>query len=102
MTPPDGMDEPAEVFTFEISTDAVALEVPRADEWLRRMPDDHPRIFIGSTQLTDLRASREAGRAGMWRILRGLADRRLDEPHEIAEPPFLPDRHTDYTAFFRV
>ncbi len=90
----------AEVFEFEIAADAVVLEVPPASEWLARLPDGHPRIYLRPEDLDELRASRTGARAEQWARLQVLAEDLLGEDHEIAEPPFLPDRQADYQAFY--
>jgi len=92
----------SETFTFEITPDAVTLEVPPAAEWLRGFPDGHPRIFIRPEGVPALRDSRESDRAAMWKRLRAEADALIDASHEIEEPPYLADRKTDYEGFFRV
>jgi len=91
-----------EVFTFEITPDAVVLEVPPADEWLRRLSDGHPRIYISPEEVAALRESRHNVRAAQWQQLKQIADGLLDEHHEIAEPPFLPDRQADYEAWYDI
>ncbi|HET6428326.1 MAG TPA: DUF4962 domain-containing protein, partial [Phycisphaerae bacterium] len=96
-----GSDE-SEVFGFEIADGAVRLEVPGADEWLRRFGGEHPRIFLGPRDLPALRQSRLGDRAGMWRDLKAAADGVLAQPHEIAEPPFLGDWQSDYAGTFAV
>ncbi|MGD9495655.1 MAG: DUF4962 domain-containing protein [Armatimonadota bacterium] len=95
----DGGDQ-AEVFEFEIGADAVTLEVPPADEWLRRLASGHPRIYLRPEDLEELRASRTGVRAERWAMLQETAEALLAEEHEIEEPPFLPDRSVHYEAFF--
>jgi len=92
----------SETFACEITPDAVVLEVPPAVEWLKRFPKGHPRIFIRPEDVPALRASRHGDRAGLWKTLRAGADKLLAEPHELDEPPFLPDRRRDYREYFRV
>ena len=91
----------APVLSFEIGRDAVALEVPSAQVWLDRLTLAHPRIYIQQDQVAELRASITGARAEGWAQLKAIADQLLAEPHEIEEPPFLPDRLKDYDAFFR-
>ena len=91
-----------EVFSFEITPEAVVLEVPPAAEWLRRFPSAHPRINIRPEEVAALRESRGNERAEFWQALRAAADELLAQPHELAEPPFLPDRDTDYEKRFAV
>jgi hypothetical protein len=96
-----GADE-SEVLAFEITPQAVTLEIPPVAEWLRRFPPAHPRLYIRPEQVAGLRASREQERAAMWRTLQAEADKLLLEAHELAEPPYLPDSRVDYQAFFEV
>ena len=88
----------SEIFEFEITPEAVPLEVPPAAEWLRRFPADHPRIYIRPEEVAKLRASPPDG----WDELKAGADALLTEAHEIPEPEFLPDRSRDYQAFWAV
>jgi len=92
----------SEVFAFEISSDAVVLEVPPVAEWLGRLPKGHPRIYIRPEDVEALRESRGRERAALWRDLRAQADAFLAEPHELTEPPFLPDWSKDYHEAFAV
>ena len=92
----------SEAFRFDVPDDAVVLEVPPAAEWLRRFPEGHPRIFLRPEDVAGLRESRRGGRAELWRRLRAQADALLDGPHEIDEPPYLPDRLADYEGYYRV
>ena len=93
--------EASEVFAFEIRPDAVVLEVPAVEEWLLRFPSGHPRLYLRPEDVAALRESRAGARAALWSQLQAQADARLAEPHEIAEPDYLPNRAEDYGAFFR-
>ncbi|MFP3903802.1 MAG: DUF4962 domain-containing protein, partial [Armatimonadota bacterium] len=95
-------EKEGEVFTFEITADAVKLEVPPASEWLQRLSDDHPRLYLSPEDVGDLRASIDNERADQWAELQSVADRLLAQDHVIEEPPYLPDRTKDYAAFFEV
>jgi len=88
----------SEIFEFDLSADAVELEVPSADEWLRRLPEGHPRIYLRPEQVQQLRIAPPEG----WEQLKASADSLLSEAHEMAEPEFLPDRSTDYAAFWKI
>jgi hypothetical protein len=92
-------EDESSVFTFEIPPDAVMLEVPPPAEWLRRIGEQRPRMFIRPEEIAALRASRTGYRATLWQALRAKADRLLDQSHEMDEPPFLPDRQIDYQAY---
>ncbi|MFW6156921.1 MAG: DUF4962 domain-containing protein, partial [Armatimonadota bacterium] len=90
------------VFSFEIAEDSVTIEVPPAHEWLSRLSDGHPRIYVTEDELEDLRSSLGTSRSEQWDALEALADALLSESHEIEEPPFLPNRAEDYDAYFRL
>jgi hypothetical protein len=80
----------------------VVLEVPPVSEWLRRFPPGHPRIYLRGEDLAPLRESRHGARRELWRQLERDADRLLTEPHELSEPPFLPDWESGYQEAFDV
>jgi hypothetical protein len=92
----------SEILAFEILPRAVVLEVPPAATWLQRFPRAHPRLYVGPEDVPALRASRQGARAARWAELQAAAELLLDEPHETAEPPYLPDRNLDYDAYFSV
>ncbi len=92
----------SEVFSFEITNDAVILEVPSAAEWFKRMPASHPRIYLSEADIEALRTSRTGTRAETWKTLEAAAEEILAMPHEIAEPPFLPDRNRDYDKWYSI
>ena len=89
-----------ETFRFEVTREALVLEVPAVEEWLRRFPAEHPRLYVRPEQRQALRESRHGTRAAAWSELEAAADELLSESHEIPEPPFLPDRRQDYSAFY--
>ena len=91
----------SETFTFEVTADAAVVEVPPVAEWLRRLPQGHPRIYLRPEDVPALRESRFGERADLWGMLRERADAFLAQSHEIAEPPFLPDRKADYNAWHK-
>lgn len=90
----------SEVFEFEVPANAVTLEVPPAEEWLRRLPDGHPRMYVSEDGVPALRESLSRWRAPSWERLRKSADSLLGEAHEFPEPPFLKDKAEDYQAAF--
>ena len=91
----------SEVLAFEITPQAVVLEVPPAAEWLRRFPSGHPRLYVRPEHVPALRESRDRERADLWPRLQGDADALLAESHEIEEPPCLPDANRGYEEFFK-
>ena len=90
------------VYDFEITPDAVNLEVPSVDVWLHRFPQAHPRIFTRPEMVSSIRQSCKDESRPDWTKLRSFADQLLLSEHETEEPPFLPDRRVDYDAFFKV
>ena len=92
----------SEVLSFEITPQAVVLEVPPAAEWLKRFPTGHPRIFIRPEDVQALRESRRRERADLWRQLRAAADELLPQEHEIPQPPFLPNRRRSYREYYGI
>ncbi len=90
----------SEVFSFEITADAVVLEIPSTEEWFARLPADHPRLYVLPDEVEALRDSRHAERAEAWAALREAVDPLLEQSHDYPEPPYLPDRSRDYNAFF--
>ena len=76
--------------------------MPPAGKWLKRFPAQHPRIYVRPEEVPALRAAALGEGASAWEGLRRSAEAVLTEPHEIEEPPFLPDRRESYRAFFEV
>jgi uncharacterized protein DUF4962/heparinase II/III-like protein len=91
-----------EIFQFEITPDAVPLEVPTAAEWIEHFPAEHPRLFVRPEEMSALRESRHGERADRWATLSAAADTHLEGPHTIDEPPFLPDWQADYEKTFTI
>jgi Domain of unknown function (DUF4962)/Heparinase II/III-like protein len=89
-----------ELFEFEITPEAVVLEVPPAAAWLEKLPREHPRIWIRPGEVEELRASRTGARAEMWKRLQAAADKLVEGEHNIEEPPFLGDWEADYDTVF--
>lgn len=89
--------ETSPVYSFEISKEAVTLEIPLIDEWLNRYPANHPRIFTRPEFVPTLQSQGDK-----WTALLSIADTLLNEPHEMEEPPFLSDRREDYVSWFNV
>jgi len=92
----------SEVFTFELTPEAVILEVPPAGEWLRRFPQEHPRLYVRPEDVPALRASRHRERAAVWTRLQAVADALLAESHELAEPPFLSPWAENYQKTYEI
>ena len=89
----------SEVFAFEIEPEAVVVEVPPASDWLKGFPAEHPRIYVRPEEVPALRSSAAGEEAQAWARLRESAEAVLAEPHEIDEPPFLPDRSENYQKY---
>ncbi len=89
----------SEVFAFEIAPGAVVVEAPPASDWLKQFPAEHPRIYVRPEEVPTLRAAAAGDAAREWAGLRESAEAVLAEPHEIEEPPFLPDRSENYQKY---
>ncbi|MBL4575730.1 MAG: DUF4962 domain-containing protein [Opitutaceae bacterium] len=92
----------SEVFEFQITQEAIIIEVPESDQWLERLPQEHPRIHIRPEEIADLQESMKSDRQQELSLLVEEADSLLQQPHEYAEPEFLPDRNVDYTKFWAI
>jgi len=92
--------EESETFCFEMTPEAVTLEVPPVDEWLQRFPAGRPRLFLRPEEIEQVRKSVVEGQEALWAELRALAEEKLSEPQEMEEPPYLPDRHASYREWF--
>ena len=89
------------VFTFEMTDDAVVLEVPPAEVWLERFSSGHPRIYMNPEDVAAFREKFQNEETPMFRRLEASADSELADPHHIEEPEFLADRSKDYEAFWK-
>ncbi len=98
----EGHADPIETFSFEITSDAVTLEVPPVDVWLKKLSTGHPRLYLNPEAVSGLRDSRTGSRAEQWAQLKAAADKILKETHEMEEPPFLPDWKENYQKAFKV
>ncbi len=90
--------EVSEVFRFRVTKRAAVVQVPPAAQWLARLPDSHPRLYL---RPEDTPALRHGLTPEKWERLHAAAEIIVAQEHHIAEPPFLPDRNLDYNAFFR-
>ena len=86
----------SEVFRFDIAEDASTLEVPSVEEWFAAMPKEHPRFWVRPEEVEALRGSRHGERAELWKTIEAEANALLEQPHEIEEPEYLPDRQLHY------
>ena len=90
------------VFEFEITDAAVVLEIPPAEEWLKRFPSGHPRIYLNPDDVDDFREKFRDNETPMYRRFEASADSELADDHHMDEPEFLPDRSTNYAEFWKV
>ena len=92
----------SEVFSFQITDEAVQFEVPPASEWLARLGTQHPRLHCRPEWMETIRdrACREQPEATLE--LLAMADEFLTEKHHYPEPPYLPDRNKDFEANRRI
>ncbi len=92
----------SETFEFQIAQDVVTLEVPAINHWLKKLPEGHPRMHIRPEEISDFQKSFKSDRKQELSLLVEEADSLLQQPHEYAEPEFLPDRNLDYAKFWAV
>ena len=90
------------VFEFEITDAAVVLEVPLAEEWLKRFPKGHPRIYMRPDDVDAFREKCRDDDTPMYRRFEASADSELADDHHMDEPAFLSDRATNYAEFWKV
>ncbi|MBT3341694.1 MAG: DUF4962 domain-containing protein, partial [Gemmatimonadetes bacterium] len=92
----------SEVFEFHIGEEAVRFEVPSADQWLKSLGTQHPRLHCRPEWLETIRdrACSEQPEATLELLV--MADELRTISHEIPEPPFLPDRNKDFEANRRI
>ena len=93
--------EASETFSFEITPAANLLEVPPVEEWLRRFPSRHPRFYVQPEDADRIGKRLSEEQPELMAELRAAADQILGEPHEIEEPPYLPDRHASYADWIK-
>ncbi len=88
-----------ELFRFTVEPTAAVVEVPPVRDWLAALPAAHPRLYVTPEQAASLPGDPglEAGR----RQAADCAGELLGSSHDLAEPPYLPDRRQDYGAFIR-
>ena len=92
----------ADSFTFQITEASVVSEIPPADGWLDRIPNDHPRLYLTSETVNPFRERFSGERKQEMRALVREAEALLNDDQEIKEPEFLPDRNRNYAAFWSV
>jgi hypothetical protein len=92
----------AESSSFQIAESALSVEIPSAAEWLSRVPNTHPRIYLTADTVPDFRAELKQQGSGQSDKLLSDAEELLSESQEIREPEFLPDRDRNYAAFWSV
>lgn len=97
----NGREVAGETFSFTVPADAVELPVPPVGEWLDRIGTARPRLYISGERQAHIRASLTGEYAESWAQVQPVADQLLLEPREIEEPPYLPDRQLDYTAYIK-
>ncbi|MFP4385392.1 MAG: DUF4962 domain-containing protein, partial [Spirochaetia bacterium] len=99
--------------SFRISSTAPVVEVPEAEKLLAMFPSDHPEIFTDTDKASGLMKQYSENPSTRQKecvayaenVLKkdgrntGFSGLRLPE-HRMKEPPFLPDRNLDYSAFF--
>jgi len=75
---------------FAVPRDAATLPMPRREELLGRIPEDHPRLFVRPEDLPHLRRLAEGELKDRYAELLKTCDRLLADPPPTAEPPKYP------------
>jgi hypothetical protein len=92
----------AETFRFDISPEAVKVEIPSASKWISEMPIGHPRLYVTEDEVDTFRARCSGDLKSEFETLLDSAKKELSEPHTMEEPEFLPDRFADFEAFWKI
>ncbi|HCL27375.1 MAG TPA: hypothetical protein DIC52_02930 [Candidatus Latescibacteria bacterium] len=92
----------SEIFAFEISQEAVRIEIPLASKWIPLMPSGHPRLYVTEEGVDAFRSRCTGDLQSGCDALLASARTVLAEPHAIDEPEFLPDRFADFEAFWKI
>ena len=90
-----GAGRRSEVFSFEVLRDAAPVVLGSPGELASRL-GDHPRLMVHPGARDDLRARWRREKPDALAEVTAKADALLAEPHDLAEPPFLPPRSADY------
>lgn len=90
------------VLQFDMTNQAVVLEVPSADVWLKQFSNGHPRVYMNPEDVEAFRERFRKIETPAFRRLIASADSELADDHHMDEPEFLPDRTTDYPAFWKI
>jgi len=90
----------SQVWSFDVAEHAVAQTLPAADELAERAAA-HPRLIFTTERLAALKSTGDDWLEQELARIRKAADACLHEPHEMPEPPWLPDRSVDQEAFLR-
>ena len=105
--------ESGQVWSFAVSEASVQIEVPEPDQLVGAFSGAHPRVYVKQQELGLLRDRyRSVPRCDVEGGETGLRTELLSEltkvfaaegegPHELKEPPYLPDRRTDFDAFWK-
>jgi hypothetical protein len=76
---------------FEVSSSAPHIPQPTLAQLLERMPKEHPRLFFRPEEVDELRALASGPLAKRWQALVAEADKLLESPPDLSEPPKYPE-----------
>ncbi len=77
----NGETEWSKTKRFRIREDATVLPVPDSYELMESMPDEHPRIWVNSSNIEEFRANKESGDAKeFYENLKAKVDKELSNP----------------------
>ena len=90
----------SQVWSFDVAEHAAAQTLPAVGELAERAAA-RPRLIFTTESLEALRSTGDGYLQAELARIRQAADACLHESHEMAEPPWLPDRSVDQEAFLR-
>src|SRR5690606_27500856 len=73
--------------TFSIAEDAVQMPLPPREQLLKRIPDEHPRLFVRPEQLPQLRKLAKGRLRDAFTRLEARCDKLVANPPSTEEPP---------------
>ena len=87
----------SQVRTFNVPEGAVAFPMPPLEELQRRLPEEHPRLFLRPEELPRFRSMAKGPLAKHWSNTLASAEKILRDPPDTTEPPKYPEG-TEYKS----
>ncbi|HOX39189.1 MAG TPA: DUF4962 domain-containing protein [Candidatus Brocadiia bacterium] len=76
--------------SFTVPDDARPFPMPAREELLRRIPSEHPRLFIRPEQLPELRNAVKGRLKPVYDSLAEQSEKIIAKPPDVSEPPLYP------------